>query len=141
MTDETTPTDREVEDRHVGVPPMTEEEAARLDAAEAEDWWRQAPMELQPFLRVLATPMNELGFDSVVTAGLEDNMPLGRLLAIGDMEHIAYALGGPWCVWRFRDRFEEPFLIGDLGIDMQATMDIGPFLPYLKAGGFVPEDA
>ena len=117
---------------------ITEADVAEAEAAEA--WWRQAPLELQPFLRVLATPMSELDFDPVVTAGLDDNMPLGRLLAIGDMEHIAYAIGGPWSVWRFRDRFEQPFRIGDLGVDLQATMDIGPYLPYLETGGILPAD-
>ena len=52
------------------------------------------------------------------------------------MQHIAEKIGDAWAVHRFRDRFEEPFLIGDLGVDLHPSLDLTP-LPPLPEGGRV----
>ena len=140
MTDETEDRDDparipgDPDPRYDGYPPMTEDEAAQLDAAEAAEQHGVT-------LFILTCPMDLLEFDAAVTEVLAPGTSLAELLAIGDMQAIAEQIGDPWAVWRFRDRFDEPFKAGDHKVTLDPRMDLAPFLDELRESGVVPQDA
>ncbi len=104
-----------------------------------DPWWETAPRHMQPTLRVLGTRMGNLSFDAAVFEAIEPSMTLGALLAIDDRMGIADMVVGAWAMWRFLDRFKEPFSLGDIDVRLNSEMDTEPYLPYLREAGIIAD--